>query len=698
MVQVVPPVGLRRRPAGPRVHHRRHRLRRQAHPERARRCVENARLCRGLPRPALLAPDDSHAGLPGVDAGGRVWMFPTSEKGSSSECSIRGLPDHPSFSGNAMPPPPAKWKGRCEFNASQCNNKLIGARAFLSGANAMKGAGVGSSASPIDEVGHGTHTTSTTAGAGVPGAQVLGNAKGYAVGMAPLAHVAMYRVCGLEDCASSDLLAGMDAAVADGADVLSLSIGGPSVPFYDDSIALGAFGAIEKGVFVSCAAGNGGPDPSSLSNEAPWILTVAASTMDRSIRATVRLGNGLELDGESTFQPQMSATTFYPLVYAGDSGKPSAEFCYNGSLDGFDVRGKIVLCEVGDGVARIVKGAVVQSAGGVGMVLMNAPPYGYTTLADAHVLPASHISYADGLSVQSYLNKSSSPVAAIIFKGTVLGTSPAPAIAGFSSRGPSLASPGILKPDIAGPGVSVLAAWPFPVGPPTVTSPGPQFNIISGTSMATPHLSGIAALIKSAHPDWSPAAIKSAIMTSADVVDRSGNMIVNEQHVSADFFAIGAGHVNPNKASDPGLVYDLSADDYIPYLCGLGYTSGQVTVIARRTIDCSSVKSIAESQLNYPSIMVSLTPTSSSIAVRRTVRNVGEAASVYAAEVDLSDRLGGMVVPSKLYFTEVNEEKSFLVIISKRANINSGEVLQGCLKWVSETRVVRSPISVSFMD
>nr|CAD1844836.1 unnamed protein product [Ananas comosus var. bracteatus] len=147
--------------------------------------------------------------------------------------------------------------------------------------------------------------------------------------------------------------------------------------------------------------------------------------MDRSIRATVRLGNGLELDGESTFQPQMPATTFYPLVYAGDSGKPSAEFCYNGSLDG----------------------APAASA----WVLMNAPPYGYTTLADAHVLPASHISYADGLSVQSYLNKSSSPVAAIIFKRTVLGTSPAPAIAGFSSRGPSLASPGILKPDIAGP-------------------------------------------------------------------------------------------------------------------------------------------------------------------------------------------------------------------------------------------------------
>ncbi|URD82545.1 Peptidase inhibitor I9 [Musa troglodytarum] len=204
------------------------------------------------------------------------------------------------------------------------------------------------------------------------------------------------------------------------------------------------------------------------------------------------------------------------------------------------------------------------------MILANQATDGYSTLADAHVLPASHVGFAAGDQIKAYINSSSSPTAALLFKGTILGTSPAPAITSFSSRGPSLASPGILKPDITGPGVSVLAAWP-----------GTTFNIISGTSMSTPHLSGIAALIKSVHPDWSPAAIKSAMMTTASVQDHSGNPIVNEQLLPADLFATGAGHVNPAKASNPGLVYDLSADDYIAYLCGLGYASKQVSVIAR---------------------------------------------------------------------------------------------------------------------
>ncbi|XP_072957634.1 subtilisin-like protease 4 [Typha angustifolia] len=605
------------------------------------------------------------------------------------------FPDHPSFSGDSMPAPPAKWKGTCEFNGSACNNKLIGARAFLSGSNAMKGKEKASMmTAPVDEEGHGTHTASTAAGAMVAGAQVLGEAKGYAVGMAPLAHLAIYKVCDEIGCASSDILAGMDAAVSDGADVLSLSLGGESIPFYEDSIAVGAFGAIAKGVFVSCAAGNSGPVDSTLSNEAPWILTVAASTMDRNIRTTVRLGNGHEYNGESLYQPEMSATTFYPLIYAGASGKPDAQLCGNGSLDGFDVKGKIVFCERGGGIARIEKGAVVASAGGVGMILMNQAPDGYSTLADAHVLPASHVSFADGSMIKSYINSSSSPIATILSKGTVLGVYPAPAVTSFSSRGPSLASPGILKPDITGPGVSVLAAWPFAVGPPSAANSSTTFNIISGTSMSTPHLSGIAALIKSAHPNWSPAAIKSAIMTTADVLDRSGNRVVNELLAPADFFAMGAGHVNPDKAMDPGLIYDLSSYNYIPYLCGLGYTSAQVTVIVRRSIDCSTAKSIPETQLNYPSISVPLT--TKIVFVRRTVKNVGDAASVYYAEVDMPKGVRVRVTPAVLRFEEVNQEMSFMVAFYPSAKLSSGQVLQGFLKWTSEKRVVRSPISVTF--
>ena len=210
------------------------------------------------------------------------------------------LPSHPSFSDAGMPPPPAKWKGRCDFNVSDCNNKLIGARSFNIAAKAMKGE---TAEAPIDEDGHGTHTSSTAAGGFVKNANALGNAKGTAVGMAPYAHLAIYKVCFGEDCPESDILAGLDAAVEDGVDVLSLSIGETSVPFFKDNIAIGSFAAIQKGIFVSCAAGNSGPFNSTLSNDAPWILTVGASTIDRSIVSTAKLGNGEEFDGESLFKP-----------------------------------------------------------------------------------------------------------------------------------------------------------------------------------------------------------------------------------------------------------------------------------------------------------------------------------------------------------------------------------------------------------
>ncbi|OEL32598.1 Subtilisin-like protease SBT1.2 [Dichanthelium oligosanthes] len=271
----------------------------------------------------------------------------------------------------------------------------------------------------------------------------------------------------------------------------------------------------------------------------------------------------------------------------GQAGSRSrAELCGNGSLDGLDVKGKVVLCEVGSGpdcsISVIVKDAVVQSAGGAGMILANQFPQGHDTSAQAHLLPASHVDYAANVAIKSYIRSTPNPVAQILFRGTVLGTSPAPSMAFFSSRGPSIQNPGILKPGATGPGVNVLAAWPVKVGrPPTAQPlPGPYFNIISGTSMSTPHLSGIAALVKSQHPDWSPAAIKSAIMTTADVTDRAGNPILDEQRVPADWFATGAGHVNPDKATDPGLVYDIAHNDYIGYLCGL-YTSQEVSVIAR---------------------------------------------------------------------------------------------------------------------
>ncbi|XP_044453601.1 subtilisin-like protease 1 [Triticum aestivum] len=567
------------------------------------------------------------------------------------------FPDHPSFSDEGMPPPPAKWKGRCDFSGTSCNNKLIGARNFVAAFNGPNGTSAG--VPPVDEFGHGTHTASTAAGAVVPGANVLGNAWGTAAGMAVRAHIAMYKVCYgkvVIGCEDADILAGIDAAVGDGCDVISISLGGPSVPFHLDPMAIGAFGAIEKGIF---------------------------------------LGNGAYFLGESLSQRDAG---FYPLVYAGATGKPFTELCGNGSLDGFDVKGKIVLCELTRNITVLNQGEVVESAGGVGMILASPFFRGYDKLAQANILPASSVDYLAGAAIKSYLNSTANPVARMGFKGTLLGTSPAPSIVFFSSRGPSRQGTGVLKPDITGPGVNVLGAWPFQVGPPSApVLPGPTFNIISGTSMSTPHLAGIAALIKSKHPDWSPTAIKSAMMTTADITDRSGRPILNEQRVTANLFATGAGHVNPMKAADPGLVYDITPEDYIGYLCSM-YTSQQVSVMARRRIDCLTTVVISDRLLNYPSISVTFVASwnsSAPVVVRRKVKNVGVVPSVYYAAIDMPSSAVSMdIFPRELEFVEEGQELTFSVYLWPRQSAT--RVVQGALRWVCEKHTVRSPISVTF--
>ncbi|XVF10718.1 hypothetical protein REPUB_Repub07fG0206600 [Reevesia pubescens] len=244
------------------------------------------------------------------------------------------LPNHPSFSDEGMPPPPAKWKGRCEFTA--CNNKLIGARSLNIDGNMTKGMGV---EPPIDEDGHGTHTASTAAGRFVNYADVLGNAKGTAVGMAPLAHLAIYK----------------------------------------DNIAVSGFAAMKNGIFISCSAGNAGPSNTTLSNQAPWLLTVGASTIDRKLAATAKLGNGEELDGESAFQPNDFPSMPLPLVDAGMNGKAESALCGEGSLKDIDVKGKVVLCERGGEIARIVKGQEVKNAGGAAMIIINPEADGFSS-------------------------------------------------------------------------------------------------------------------------------------------------------------------------------------------------------------------------------------------------------------------------------------------------------------------------------
>ncbi|GLT62912.1 hypothetical protein SLA2020_355140 [Shorea laevis] len=554
------------------------------------------------------------------------------------------LPYHPSFSDEGVPPPPAKWKGKCEFNGTNCNNKLIGARVFQRGSQQIESAA-------FDYIGHGTHTASTAAGNFVKDAGAFGNAKGTAAGMAPYAHLAIYQICFTYGCGESDILAAMDSAVDDGVDVLSLSIAGDTAPFHQDGLALGAFAAIQKGILVSCSAGNTGPASRFQFNN------IVASCLCRR------------------------------------NGSASSALCIPGSLKDIDVKGKVVLCERGL-VGGIDKGSAVALAGGAAMILMNTEVYGFSVFAETHVLPATHVSYAAGLKIKAYINSTPTPTATILFKGTVIGDqSSAPTVASFSARGPSKQSPGILKPDIIGPGVNILAAWTVAMENNTYSQS--TFKMISGTSMSCPHLSGIAALLKSSHPNWSPAAIKSAIMTTADSLNLEGKPIGDETLLPADVLATGAGHVNPSKANDPGLVYDIQPDDYIPYLCGLNYTDEMVGVIVQRTgvIKCSEVKRIPEAQLNYPSFSITLG--SSSRSYTRTVTNVGRASSSYTPVVLAPQGIGINIEPLKITFTEVNQKATYNVTFIPTGSVKQG-FSQGYLKWVSDQYSVRSPISVTF--
>lgn len=542
---------------------------------------------------------------------------------------------------------------------------------------------------PFDDNGHGTHTASTAAGNFVEHANISGSAAGTAVGMAPRAHLAIYKVCGLESCSGPDILWGMEEAIKDGVDVLSLSLGGPPLPFYNDSLAIGGFTAAQRGILVSASGGNSGPGISSISNEAPWLLTVAASTMDRSLKGAVKLGNGEEFDGESIIQPRDFHPNQLPLIYFGNCGQNLTE--------GLDVEGKIIVCE--SEWTRVEDEAKLKIAGVAAMIITNPSYMGFSMADEGHSLPAARVSFQVGESIKAYLNSSTQPTATILFKGTVIGNSSAPEIAYFSSRGPSVTTPGILKPDITGPGVNVLAAWPEPKDATTLDLDR-RFSIISGTSMSCPHISGVAALLKSSHPEWSPAAIKSAMMTTADALNRDGHPILDERLKPADFFAMGAGHINPARANDPGLVYDIQPVDYMHYLCGLGYEDNLVKAVVTYDFHCTKEVSLPEAQLNYPSFSVALGP-SASMILKRTVTNVGEAKSSYTVKISVPHGVDVSVKPSHLHFNLTEPKLTYTVTFKRKTgvfeDVISKPYAQGFLEWVSHKHTVRNLIAVKFI-
>jgi subtilisin family serine protease len=614
----------------------------------------------------------------GLDASGGIWQQlgggPHAGAGLVVGVIDTGIwPENPSFAGGTGIPVPATWHGKCvpgqNFQVTLCNDKLVGARFYVDGFG-KHNISKADYLSPRDGAGHGSHTSSTAAGNYHVPMTIDGNLIGNGSGMAPGAKLAMYKVCWEgrapvpAGCFSSDSVAAINDAVLDGVDVLNYSIGGTSESGVLDSVAQAFRGASNAGVFVANSAGNSGPGASTLDHPAPWVTTVAAATFRRAFQA-VELGNGARYVGASTTP---SLPTAHPLITSTSAKLASASAtdaarCIAGTLDPAKAAGKVVICDRGVN-ARIDKGFEVKRAGGLGMVLANVSPNSLN--GDYHPVPAVHITDVDGAAVKAYA-ATANPTAKIVpLTAQELATAPqVPEIADFSSRGPSTTTGGdILKPDIAAPGNDVVAA----VAPPS--NHGRNFDFMSGTSMASPHIAGIGALIMAAHPNWLPSEIKSAIMTSAgDTVSTAD-----------DPFAQGAGFVNPNGAVDPGLVYPTSATDYRKYLVGQGVHFAPPN---------DTLTPITGPELNQASIAIGSLP--GSATVTRTVRNVGSTRTTYHASADVPN-FGVTVTPSELTL-DPGEEASFNVRLD-RLDAAFDTWSKGSLTWTDGSHDVRIPVAV----
>ncbi|KAB2078452.1 hypothetical protein ES319_A06G163800v1 [Gossypium barbadense] len=652
-------------------------------------------------------------------------------------------PFHPSFAYDMLNPLTSNlshFSGACEtgplFPPFSCNGKIVSTRFFIAGAQAAASLNATIDIpSPADAVGHGSHVASIAAGnAGVP-VTVNGFYYGRASGMAPRARVAVYKAVYPTVGTLADVVAAIDQAVADGVDILTLSIG-PEEPPQDTVTFLSIFDiamlfARRAGVFVVQAAGNSGPGPSTVLSYSPWVVGAAASRTDRRYAASLLLGNGLNVSGVGLSAPTFgNGSLLYRLVLAKDAINLSGAFPRTSEYveecqhpEAFDpnvVRGSIVLCSFSAGFYNETSTltAIFDTArvlGFMGFVLVANPSYGdfigqpipfsvsgalIPKVADAKIVSQYYEQQTlrDARGIVRQFN-----ARAAIQDGRVASFGvQAPIVSRFSSRGPSFIDinrnpSDVLKPDILAPGNEIWAAWsPLSALDPILT--GYNFALLSGSSMAAPHVAGIAALIKQKYPSWNPSMIASAISTTATKFDNNGGIIMAEGFnigslYSSNNFDFGAGFVNPTHAMDPGLVLSSEFEDYISFLCSMPFIDRFAIKAATRVWCGQSIGHPAN--LNIPSVTISALRRS--LTVRRSFKNVATKPETY---VSLAIPPNGTTITLRPpWFTiapEGTQDLDIEINVIKSTNeFTFGEIiLTGSLNHIVRMPVTIRPVSI----
>jgi subtilisin family serine protease len=597
---------------------------------------------------------------------------------------------------------PVGFTGACQagpgFDAKYCNNKVVGARFYVDGFLAKHQLDPHEFRSPRDAAGHGTHVSTTIAGNAVD-AYLFGTKVPTVKGLAPRARIAVYKACWIEPgqvaptCATSDLTRAIDDAVADGVDLINYSLGGNQNDISQpDGLAL--LNAFDAGVLAVVAAGNDGPNYGTITSpsSAPWVMTVAASSQTGTafsdaiaITAPASLVGNVEMR-EASFTPALTVKSPIeaPLIAAVDStptasGTGSPSDACSALLNATRVAGRIVLVKRG-GCQFQVKIKNAENAGAVGVIVYDdAEGEPIVMNGDANVvhIPAVMIGYDDGQRLLNALSGTEQVTMKLVKGVFVPITTTGNIIADFSSRGPAETDANFLKPDITAPGVDILAGTtPTPAN----GVQGERYTYYSGTSQATPEVVGVAALLKEAHPDWSPSILKSALMTS------SYQQVVNPDGSATNPFDRGAGHISPNHAIDPGLVYPNERRDYAAYLCGLlspPYSQADCAGYA------AAGSSSAATDLNLPSVALAELITGD--VVKRRVTNLGPP-STYRASIVAPPDVSISAEPATLVLGTGESADLSLRFTSTSTAFDLWDF--GQLTWNDGKHTVVSPIAV----